>query len=196
VGRVLASVERVGVQVMVRARGGDFVYNDHERAVMIEDVMAIKDLAASAGVAVGVVTGALTSDAAVDEPLMAELIAVAHPLPVTFHKAIDAAADIDAAYAALTRLGVERVLSSGGRTTAVDGADALARWSGDPSGPAVLAGGGVRAHNIGALVDATGVSEVHLRAQSPSPRADGTLVTDGAIVRAAVAAARGASARS
>ncbi|GIG55546.1 copper homeostasis protein CutC [Demequina activiva] len=188
--QVLARVARVGVQVMVRPRGGDFVYDEDEVAVMVEDARAIRDLAASARVRVGIVTGALTAEGAVDEQTVARIVQAAQPVPVTFHKAIDDAADLDAAYAGLARLGVERVLTSGGAPTAAQGADALARLAAAPFGPAVLAGGGVRPHNVGALLASAPVREVHLRAQSPSLRGDGTLRTDPETVRAAVEAAR------
>ena len=190
--RVLANVERVGVQVMVRPRGGDFVYNEDEIAVMVEDARAISALAAAAPVKVGVVTGALSATGDVDEQAMARIVQAAHPVPVTFHKAIDAAADVDAAYAVLARLGLERVLTSGGAPTALEGADALARLVAAPSGPAVLAGGGVRPHNIHELLAAVPVDEVHLRAQAPSERGDGTLRTDPRVVRDAVQAAMSA----
>ncbi|WP_062381049.1 copper homeostasis protein CutC [Demequina pelophila] len=180
---VLARVASIGVQIMVRPRGGDFVYDADELAVMEEDCRAIRDLAADVPVRVGIVTGVLTPDAAIDEAAMARLVAAAGPVPVTCHKAFDATADLDAAYAALGRLGVERVLTSGGAATALAGADALARLVRAP-GPEVLAGGGVRPDNVAQVVALSRVDQVHLRAQSDSVRRDGTLETDPAIVRA------------
>ena len=88
-------------------------------------------------------------------------------------------------------LGVERVLTSGAAATAAEGAELLTRLVGAAADgdPAVLAGGSVRPANIAELIRATGVREVHLRAQSPSLRGDGSLGTDPAIVRAVLAAA-------
>ena len=95
---------------------------------------------------------------------MRQLVELARPLPVTCHKAIDDARDLPAALDALLALGVDRVLTSGGARTAAGGAAmiaALVRQAGDAL--VVMAGGGVRAHNVAALVHATGVREVHAR---------------------------------
>jgi len=188
---VLAAVDTVGVQIMVRPRGGDFTYSDREIRVMEADARAIADIAATASVRVGIVTGALTRDGEIDTAALARVMAATGDLPVTFHKAIDATADAAAAFASLVPFverGLERVLTSGGAATALEGAPALRTMLAVAGGPAVLAGGGVRPHNIEALLRAVPVREVHLRAQAPSPRGDGTLVTDAATVRDAVAA--------
>jgi copper homeostasis protein CutC/predicted NBD/HSP70 family sugar kinase len=186
---VLDRVSRIGVQIMVRPRGGDFVYSTGEIDVMRADLHAIAAAAAGARVAVGVVFGALTVEGRVDVAAMRLLIEATHGLPVTFHKAIDATDDVIAAYEVLRELGVERVLTSGGPGSAADGAATLAHLVAlSPGGPAILAGGGVRPANVAALVGATGVGEVHLRAQVPARRGDGGLETDLATVRAVVAA--------
>jgi glucokinase len=186
---VLQRATRVGVQIMVRPRGGDFVYSATELEVMVADLRYIAAAAARSRVAVGVVLGVLTPEGRVDDAAMRLLIDAAGPVPVTFHKAIDASADIFSAYETLRELGVERVLTSGGPGSAAEGSATLARLVGiSGDGPRILAGGGVRPANVAALVAATGVSEVHLRAQVPAPRGDGGLVTDVDIVRAVVAA--------
>ncbi len=118
---VLAAVERVGVQVMVRARGGDFVYSDDEVRVMSADARAIAALARSSRVPVGIVFGALTADGRVDESALEAIRAAAGTVPVTFHKAFDDAADLFAAYETLAHHGVVRVLTSGGAATAHEG---------------------------------------------------------------------------
>jgi len=192
---VLDRVSRIGVQIMVRPRGGDFVYSSTELEVMRSDLRAIAAAAARSRVSVGVVLGVLTPDRRVDVAAMRQLIEAAGGVPVTFHKAIDATDDVIAAYKTLRELGVERVLTSGGPGTAAEGADVLAHLvSISADGPAVLAGGGVRPANVAALVAATGATEVHLRAQVGAPRGDGGLVTDVAIVRAVVAEVGGAPA--
>ena len=189
---VLDRVSTIGVQIMVRPRGGNFVYSAHELDVMRADLRAIAGVAARSSVAVGVVFGVLTAQRRVDVAAMRLLIDAAGDVPVTFHKAIDASDDVTAAYEALRELGVERVLTSGGPGSAAEGSAVLAELVRvSAGGPRVLAGGGVRPVNVSALVAATGVTEVHLRAQSPSPRGDGTLVTDASIVREVVAAVSG-----
>lgn len=199
---VLRAVRHVGVQVIVRPRGGDFTYDDGELDVMCADLEAIAALAASlsagdsagleGGTEVGVVLGALTPASEVDVPAMRRLLAAAGPLPVTFHKAIDATPDLLAAYDVLRSLGVRRVLTAGGPGTAAEGADVLAelvrRSAASRDAPEVLVGGGVRAAGVGSLLAATGASSVHLRAMSPSRRGDGTLRTDPAVVAEFLAA--------
>ncbi len=178
---VLSAVKNIGVQVIVRARGGDFVYIDDEIDVMCADLRAIADAASHASTPVGVVVGALTASGEVDAVATARLIEAAAPLPVTFHKAFDATTDLLTAYDTLTDLGIERVLTSGGPGTALDGVDLLAelvrRSNAATTAPAVLIGGSVRPANVRALLAATGAREVHARLQVPSGRNDGTLQT-------------------
>ena len=100
---------------------------------------------------------------------MRQLIDVARPLPVTCHKAIDATRDPIEALEALLALGVDRVLTSGGADTAVSGAATIARMvarAGDAL--VVMAGGGVRATNVAAIVQQTGVREVHAKPCRPA----------------------------
>ena len=163
VATTLEAVHRVGVQVLIRPRGGDFVYDADEVATMLADIAAIRRLPAR--VPVGFVVNALTADGHVEEQVTARLVAACGDAPVTFSRAFDEVADQDAALEALVRLGVHRVLTAGGPGYAADHHEqlrALVRRAG--SRLAVLAAGGVRSHNVRSLVDSTGVPEVHLRA--------------------------------
>ena len=147
----------IPVFVMIRSRGGDFVYDAGEVGAMADAIRAAA--AADAG---GVVFGALRGDATIDVEVMRRLIDVARPLAVTCHKAIDATRDPLEALETLLPLGVDRVLTSGGADTAAAGAATIARMvtrAGDAL--AVMAGGRVRAHNVAAIVQQTGVREVH-----------------------------------
>ena len=159
---LVASVTaRLGVPVfvMVRPRGGGFIYADDEFDVMLRDVRG----AGRSGLA-GVVTGVLSPDGSVDAPRTRALVEAAAPLPVTFHRAFDRVADKVSALEALIDAGVARVLTSGGAPTALEGAEtiaALVRQARDRM--VVLAGGGVRAHNVRDLIALTGVGEVHSR---------------------------------
>jgi copper homeostasis protein len=158
IARCVESVP-IPVFVMIRPRGGDFVY----AAAEVEAMAAAIGMAAAAG-AHGVVFGALRADGAVDVDVMQRLIDRARPLPVTCHKAIDAARDPLEALEALLGLGVDRVLTSGGAATAEAGAETMARMvarAGDAL--VVMAGGGIRAHNAGAIVRRTAVREVHAK---------------------------------
>ncbi len=189
VQQVLASVTRVGVQIMVRPRGGDFVYSAAELRVMRADVRAIAALAGASPVRVGIVFGALTADGRIDETALDAIRAEAGDVPITFHKAFDETTDLFEAYDALARHGVERVLTSGGAPTAREGIDRLATLCARSEGsrmPAVLVGGGVRAHNIAAMIERTGAREVHLRAQVATDR--GFLETDESLIRETILA--------
>ncbi|AWB85413.1 copper homeostasis protein CutC [Mycetocola zhujimingii] len=190
---VFDTVEHVGVQVIVRPRGGDFSYSPQEIDVMCNDLRAITEASANGRTPVGVVVGALTPTGEVDAPAMKRLAAAAAPLPITFHKAFDATRNLLEAYDALSALGVERILTSGGPGTARDGVQVLAELvrrsaAGTEAAdhavprPSILVAGSVRANNVRAILDATGAHEVHARLQIPSSRNDGTLRTDQASI--------------
>jgi copper homeostasis protein len=161
-GMVRAVVHRVSIPVfaMVRPRGGDFLYTADEIDVMLRDVEGVK----SCGVH-GIVSGALHPHGAVDDDGTSALIEAAYPLPFTFHRALDGTRDLEESLDALMALGARRVLTSGGAATAAEGIEGIARLvqrAGDRL--VVMAGGGVRRHNVAAIVAGTGVREVHLRA--------------------------------
>ena len=147
------------VFVMIRPRGGDFVYAADEIDAMIEDI----DRARPLGIA-GIVTGALRSDGSVDVDSMRRLMNPAAGLPVTFHRAFDHAANRREALEQVMELGASRVLTSGGAATAVDGASAIAMLV-DQAGEriSIIAGGNIRDHNVRDVVARTGVREVHSR---------------------------------
>ena len=170
VSAVLTRVSRIGVQVLIRPRAGDFVYSPAEVDVMLADIAAVRALPAD--VPVGFVVGALTADGAVDVPLLTRLVAAAGPHPVTFHRAFDTLPDLPAALPTLIDTGVSRVLTSGGAPTAADGAAVLRQLVSLADGRIqVLAGGSVRGSNVAALVAESGVPEVHLRATAPAASA-------------------------
>ena len=165
VADVLARVN-VPVLVMIRPRAGGFAYSRAEVDRMHDDIAVAIDLGAS-----GVVVGALDSSGGVDVPATRGLIAAARGGGVTFHRAIDGTRDVLAAVETLASLGVARVLSSGAAPTALEGADMLAAMV-ERAGDAlqVVAGGGVRAHNVAALVRRSGVREVHARCGGEAAR--------------------------
>jgi copper homeostasis protein len=165
VATVLARA-KVPVVVMIRPRGGDFVYSLAELARMRDDVVH----AADAGAA-GVVFGVLDSSGGIDGAATRELVVAAGGLPVTFHRAIDETADVVAAIDTLASRGVARVLSSGAASTALQGADTLAAMT-VRAGDAlrVVAGGGVRAPNVVELVKRSRVREVHARCGGDAAR--------------------------
>jgi copper homeostasis protein len=165
VEEVLGAVRGIGVNVLVRPRGGDFVLTSEEVGVMRADVRALQRLRADSPVPVGFVIGALTPDGEIDVPVVRTLLEVCGDAPVTFHRAFDATRDLAAALDVLVELGVDRVLTSGGRATALEGADVLAELVERAAGRVtVMAGGSVRHGKVAELVARTRVAEVHLRA--------------------------------
>jgi copper homeostasis protein len=149
----------IPVFVMIRPRGGGFVYSDAERDVMRRDIVVARELGAD-----GVVIGGLHPDGTVDLSLVRILVEAAQQLPVTFHRAFDITPDLAASLELLADAGVQRILSAGGASTAADGATVLAdlvRKAG--SRIVVMAGGGVREENVRRLVSVSGVREVHVR---------------------------------
>jgi copper homeostasis protein len=183
----LRLLRRVALRVMIRPRGGDFRVGRDEERVMLADLEAVRALPNPNGIELGVVFGA-TAGAGLDLPLTRRLMAAAAPLPVTVHKAFDEIDDQLAAVDQLAALGVDAVLTSGAAPTAVEGADRIAELRRRAEGRLqVMAGGGIRAHNVRQVLARTGVSAVHLRA--PLHR-DGRETTDGEQVRQVVAAVR------
>ena len=149
----------IPVFVMIRPRGGGFVYSEAERDVMRRDVVFARELGAD-----GMVIGGLLPDGTVDVALVRSLVDAARGLPVTFHRAFDATPDLNASLEALAEHGVQRVLTAGGTSSAADGVTSLAelvRQAG--SRLVVMAGGGVREGNVRSMVLASGVREVHVR---------------------------------
>ena len=153
---------KIGLQVIIRPRGGDFLYTEHELAVMREDIRIAKDLGAN-----GVVLGCLTSNGDIDRDRTAELIELARPLNVTFHRAFDMCRDSSRALEHLVALGVDRVLTSGQEASCLEGLDLLVSLQKQAAGRIIIMpGGGITARNIQRIVTATGVKEVHLSARS------------------------------
>ncbi|MCR2801131.1 copper homeostasis protein CutC [Microbacterium sp. zg-Y818] len=182
------------VNVLVRPRGGGFVYDADEIAVVAADVRAI--VACGAG---GVVVGALDEAGLVDRAALQRWRAAAGDATVTFHRAIDASAHPDEVLDALLAEGVDRVLTSGGALRSIDGVERLAAHVTRVGGAMeVMAGGGVTPADIPAIL-ASGVDAVHLSARAraglgasagPGGGTAGHDVTDATVVAAAVAAAR------
>jgi copper homeostasis protein len=148
---------RLPLHVLIRPRAGDFHYRGDELEAMAGDIARAQALGAQ-----GVVFGGLDTAGGIDETLCRRLLGVARPLTATFHRAFDEVPDPAAALERLVGLGFERVLTSGQAATALLGTDRLAALVVQARGRiGVLAGGGIRAHNVRTIVAATGVREVH-----------------------------------
>lgn len=150
----------IPVHVLIRPRGGDFVYSELELEVMRRDIAVARECGAR-----GVVFGMLLPDGSIDLPHTRALIGAARPLAVTFHRAFDFTADPDQALDDLIALGVDRLLTSGQAASAIEGTGILARLVQRAAGRIVIAaGGGLSEENVLAVIERTGVPEVHVRA--------------------------------
>jgi copper homeostasis protein len=155
---------RIPVFVIIRPRGGGFVYSPEEIGVMRLDIEAARMLGAD-GIAVGV----LTRDARIDVDQLRALMTHAAGLPVTFHRAFDLVRDQAEALEALMRERVARVLTSGGSQTALEGVESIAKLVSRAAGQiAVMAGGGVREETVQEVVHRSMVAEVHVRGTKPA----------------------------
>lgn len=150
---------RIPIYVMIRPRGGDFLYAEPEVAVMERDIALAQELGAD-----GVVFGMLTNAGKVNHKLTARLVSRSFPLDVTFHRAIDVARDPLEALDVLIDVGVDRVLTSGGSAKALSGARVIQAMVDRARGRiGILAGSGVNERNAAQVVRRTGVREIHVR---------------------------------
>lgn len=161
--RAVRSVFPGALMVIMRPRGYDFLYSKEEMEVMLHDIRVAGDLGAD-----GVVIGCLTADGRVDAERCNRLISAAESLDITFHRAFDMTRDLGEALEEIIRLGIRRVLTSGGHADVPAGMDCLARLVGQAAGRvSIMPGGGVTEDNLAEIVRATGVREIHLSARRP-----------------------------
>jgi copper homeostasis protein len=148
---------KIDLIVIIRPRGGDFVYSDHELEVMREDVLEARAKGAD-----GVALGILTDKGTVDLQRTRALVELARPLKVTFHRAFDDCKDLDRALEDVIACGTDRLLTSGGAPDAPTGMNAIAHlYKKAGSRIHIMAGGGVRTSNVRDLALHTGIQEVH-----------------------------------
>jgi copper homeostasis protein len=163
--RAVRSRVQIGLMTMIRPRGGDFYYSDEELEIMRDDIVAAREAGAD-----GVVFGLLTKDAEIDVPRTAELVALARPMQVTFHRAIDMTPDLGRALEDVIRTGVDRILTSGGEANAMLGSErlnALVQSASDRI--AVMVCGNVRPDNLHQIASSTGAREFHAALRTPAP---------------------------
>ena len=157
----------IPVNVLVRPRGGDFVFSEDEIQEMLESIEICKRLIVSDSFGCehrvnGVVIGALRPDGGIDVATMRRLVAAARPLQVTFHRAFDECADVVRGLEDVIALGCERLLTSGHAPDAFAGRLTLARLVRRAAGRIIiLAGRGVRPGNIDAISSASSAPEFH-----------------------------------
>lgn len=148
----------IPLHAIIRPRGGDFCYSDDEFQIMRRDI----EIAKRAG-AEGVVFGLLESSGAVDILRTRQLVEVARPLSVTFHRAFDVSADLRRSLEAVCETGADRILTSGGEQDSLQGIETIAllvNFAGERI--KIMAGGGINAKNVAQILEHTGVREIHV----------------------------------
>jgi copper homeostasis protein len=161
--RQARTVTGIDINVMIRPRGGDFLFNDDEFASMQVDIETAKAEGAN-----GVVIGLLASAGEIDVARTRELVALARPLSVTFHRAFDVAAEPFSALETLIELCVDRVLTSGQEPSVLEGLPLiveLMKRAGDRI--VIIPGGGITARNVERIVAAARPREIHFAALEP-----------------------------
>lgn len=162
---VVRSHLSIGLQVIIRPRGGDFCYTPDEIQIMKRDIALAKQLHAN-----GVVLGLLDAEGHVDVKGTRELVDLARPLSVTFHRAFDMSADLFRALEDVCATGADRLLTSGGEQKCLQGAETIARLAQAARGRIILmAGGGIGQHDAAAIIKRTGVREIHVGLSTPVP---------------------------
>ena len=150
----------IPVFTMIRPRGGDFLYSKEELQVMIYDIQMAKELAID-----GVVMGVLQADGEVDSSVMKDLVDLARPLSITFHRAFDLTPESTRSLQTLIALGVDRVLTSGHRLTAHEGINTIKSLVELSQGKlTVLPGAGINENNLSEILELTSAREFHVSA--------------------------------
>jgi len=158
-GTIKRVKEKVSIDVypIIRPRGGDFFYDDDEFIMMKTEILLCKELGCE-----GVVIGMLKQDGSIDKDRCRQLVALAYPMGVTFHRAFDRAINPFEALEDIIQTGCERILTSGHKPTALEGAqllDELIRQAKDRI--IIMPGSGIRAANIAEVAKKTGAAEFH-----------------------------------
>jgi copper homeostasis protein len=155
--RMVRAAVSIPIHVMVRPRAGNFCYSANEISQMQESIkwIAVENVQ-------GIVTGALLSDNSVDVRHTRELVALASPMQVSFHRAFDAAPDLAAALESVVLTGAHRILTSGGATHAQTAVTILRSLIHQAENRiTILCGGGLHPGNIAQVARATGARELH-----------------------------------
>jgi len=152
---------KLPLYVLIRPRAGDFLYSEHERATMRRDIEACAALGCD-----GVVFGVLDADADVDMDSCSELAAAAGRMGITFHRAFDLVRDPMRALEDIIALRAERVLTSGGARSALEGAERIRECVAQANGRlVVMPGAGITPGNIARIAALTGAQELHASAK-------------------------------
>lgn len=151
----------IKLHVIIRPRGGDFLYSELEMKSMLKDIEICRKVGVD-----GVVFGCLNSAGDVDLPQMQELMAASKGMSVTFHRAFDMCRNPQEALEQIINLGCDRILTSGQRPTAEEGISLLKKLNEQAADRIILlAGSGINEKNIRKIAVETGISEFHFSAR-------------------------------
>ena len=155
-------VPELKVHVLIRPRGGDFLYTPEEVDAMVEDIRACREAGAH-----GVVIGALTPNGDIDITACRRMIETADGMSVTFHRAFDLCRNADEALNTIIELGCDRLLTSGQAASALEGTPLLKHLTDKADGRLIiLAGGGVSPENATEILKKSGTNELHASARA------------------------------
>jgi copper homeostasis protein len=148
---------QIDLYVMIRPRGGDFLYSNEEFEIMKTDAAICKQIGCD-----GIVTGILTTEGKVDKKRCKELVEFVYPLEVTFHRAFDRVKDPFEALEDIIELGFERILTSGLKPKAMDNTELLSQLIKQSDGRIIIMpGSGITSENIISIAESTGATEFH-----------------------------------
>jgi len=147
----------IDLYAMIRPRGGDFLYSKEDFEIMKKDIAICKENNCN-----GIVTGILTKDGRVDKKRCRQLLELAYPLKATFHRAFDRVNDSFQALEDVIDLGFERILTSGLKPKAIEGADLLSQLIKQSNERIIIMpGSGINSQNIVSIAKITGAREFH-----------------------------------
>lgn len=163
--RQAAALSEKPLALMIRPRGGDFLYSCEELDIMCHDIQTAKELGIQA-----VVFGALSAKGELDWQATERLVRAARGMEVTFHRAFDLCRNPSEALEQLIELGCTRLLTSGLAATAFDGIPLIRQLVEQASGRIqIMAGCGVNASNVRQIIEQTNVPEIHFSAKGQRP---------------------------
>ncbi len=154
---VIRDLINIGIHVLIRPRGGDFLYDDQEFEIMLKDIEICKKIGVE-----GIVAGVLNSDGTIDKDRTSGIVRTAYPMQVTFHRAFDLSADPYKALEDIISCGATRLLTSGQKNIAFEGAELIARLISASNGRIIIMpGSGLNDSSIGAVARITKAREFH-----------------------------------
>lgn len=161
--KTVRSALKIDINVMIRPRGGDFCYDDKEFEIMQEDIRICKDLHVN-----GVVFGILKPDGNIDIERTSQLYELAKPMSITFHRAFDVTVDLFRSLDVLIDVGIDKVLTSGGSNTAIEGIAVISQLIDKSQNRIIIMpGSGINPENIIQISQMTGANEFHMSGKMP-----------------------------